>query len=352
MRRVRRKLMGLFVVLALLSSGMEKLQKHVENFDIEKVVNKITNLFTADDIAELKKELGPKVTGLPDSPDVSKMKNKIEGFVDSKEEDIISQANDVTVTFIDVGQGDCILISDNGENMLIDTGLHTAYDNVQTVLQENGVNAIDALVLTHPDADHIQSAPEIISDYNVETVYMSTAESDSETYSNLMTAAANIETIYPKAGDYIEFGNSSYQVVGPMNEYSDTNSCSLMLRMVNGEDEFLFTGDATGEETDDILAAGYDVSADVYKMAHHGSANEGCNNETFFSAINPQTVVVSCGYQNDYGHPHKESMSLVENYNCNLYRTDLQGTISCKSTGNGITWSVEPTTVFLNGNSL
>ena len=122
--------------------------------------------------------------------------------------------------------------------------------------------------------------------------------------------------------------------------------------MINGTDSFLFTGDATGEETDDMIETGMDVRADVYKAAHHGSANDGCNSETFLGAVNPKYTVISCGYLNDYGHPHVETMAFLKLIGCKLYRTDLQGSITCVSYGNGsYEWNTNPTDDYRNGNS-
>lgn len=267
----------------------------------------------------------------------------------------IKKTNTVKVTFCDVGQGDSILIKDNSTFMLIDTGAYSAYDNLQSILNENKVKKINTMVLTHPDADHIQSAVDIIEDYGVGKIYMPTVESDSKTYQYLMQTIKreHIKVIHPYAGDTINFGKAKYKVLGPVgtSSYSDTNSHSIIIKMTNGKDTFLFTGDATGDETEDMLAAGYNVSADVYKAAHHGSANDGCNEESFLASVDPEAVVISCGYQNNYGHPHRETMDLIQYYGLKLFRTDLQGTISCTSKGDdSIKWSQKPSTNYTNGN--
>ncbi len=269
-----------------------------------------------------------------------------------------SNLANVYVEFIDVGQGDSTLIVDNGQAMLIDTGLYEAYDNVKDTLREYGVSTIDVLILTHPDADHIQAAPAIIEDYDVETCYMPVVTNDTAAYERAINSlyTNNVEVINPTAGDLIDFGTAKYEVLGPVYDiegaYDDTNSYSIIVKMTNGADSFLFTGDATGDETEDVLSTGMDVSADVYKASHHGSANDGCNSEAFIRAVSPETMVVSCGYHNDHGHPHRETMSLATEYGLTLYRTDLQGSVGALSTGNGIKWSVEPTTVYTNGNNL
>lgn len=256
-----------------------------------------------------------------------------------------SISDSISVTFIDVGQGDSILIQDHGQSMLIDTGYYSAFSNVEAVFEEKGVESIDVLVCTHPDADHIGSAASVVSYYGTETVYMPEIEKDSSSYGYLISAldTFDVTVIHPHTGDIIDFGTAKYEIIGPIAnaDYSDANSHSIIIRMINGKDTFLFTGDATGEETRDIFSSGVDVSAKVYKAAHHGSANDGCNNKEFISAVNPETIVISCGYGNDYGHPHKETMKMVGTYNLNVLRTDLQGTIRCISTGRGIEWDTE-----------
>lgn len=263
----------------------------------------------------------------------------------------VSNSALVKVSYIDVGQGDSTLISMDGFNMLIDTGTYEAYDNVQAVLAENNVDTIGCLVLTHPDADHIQNADEIIRDYNVMQVFMTDAEKDTKTYQDLITAinTYDIPVEYPTAGDQYEINDVKFDILGPQYgcEYEDTNSYSIIIKMVYGETNFLFLGDATGEEIADVPNS--DFSADVYKAAHHGSANCGCNSVDLLNAANPEFMVISCGYQNDYGHPHRETMEFASSYGLKLYRTDLQGTITCVTDGNSIYWDQQPSTNYICG---
>ncbi len=265
-------------------------------------------------------------------------------------------SSDFRVTFIDVGQGDCALIEDNGSAMLIDAGPKESVATIEAVLDQYQIKTIDTMVLTHNDADHIQGASNIIEDYGVGCIYMSdyAKETGSYYYLTKYISKYNVPVYYPKAGSSIPFGTATYEVVGPLQgaAYEDINSYSIIVRVRHGNDSFLFTGDATGEETDDILRAGIDVNAQIIKAAHHGSANQGCNNKAFWDAVNPEAVVISCARYNDHGHPHKEVMEMTQQRGCKLFRTDLQGTISCISTGNGVQWNMAPSDNYLNGNSL
>ncbi len=264
----------------------------------------------------------------------------------------------VYVEYIDVGQGDCSLIYDwaSDYSCLIDTGLYEAYDNVQATLSEYGIEELDALILTHPDTDHIQSAVDIIEDYNVSSVYMSRAVNyDAKSYEYLLKFLESYQgdVIYPNAGDIIFSCDSmKLSVIGPCSydDLEDTNGHSLVVRLDNGEDSFLFLGDATGAEIEEIMSSGYDLEADVLKASHHGSANDGCNSKSLFDRAMPEYLIVSCAYGNEYGHPHIETMELAKEYGLKLFRTDLQGNVRCTSYASELTWSEEPTTVYTNGN--
>ena len=270
---------------------------------------------------------------------------------------LMPEDDDFRVSFIDVGQGDCTLIWDNGSAMLIDAGPADSVGSIEAVLAQNGIDTIDSLILSHPDADHIGGAPDIILDHAVTKIYMPDYGKDTKAYDNLMHAIADSQTpvFHAKAGERIPFGTATYEVIGPVlkdgTAYDDANSYSIVLKVTHGNDTFLFTGDATGEETDDILRAGFNVNAQVLRAAHHGSANYGCNDAKFWLAVNPEVIVISCGYKNDHGHPHKETMEMTKMMRYKMYRTDLQGTVSCNSSGNGVSWSTAPCDNYLNGNA-
>lgn len=263
----------------------------------------------------------------------------------------------VRITYIDVGQGDSILIENNGCFALIDTGSYID-NNVFDVLEEYKVKEIDSLILTHNDADHIGNASELIYNYPVKNIYMSSEERDTKVYKNLISAIKNnygdINVYYPTLGDTIRLGNISFDVLGPVKDkhYEDSNSYSIILKLVNGRDSFLFTGDATGEEVEDAMEYGADFKADVLKLAHHGSANCGCNSENFLNTVDANVYIVSCGLDNEYGHPHIETMQYASTNGIHLFRTDLQGSIVCVSVGNKITWNKKYTDNYLNGNNL
>lgn len=290
------------------------------------------------------------------APDITKAQNITTPSVKTAEPTQASKAPepsselDANIIFIDVGQGDSTLITSKGMSVLIDTGKYEAYDNVQDILAENNVTDIDILILTHPDADHIQNASEIITDYNVSQVIMPKAENDTKAYDNLMSATEkeNVPIYNPLPGDTFLAGDMSFKVLAPsQNYYEDTNSYSIVIKATCGRKSFLFMGDATGEELEDV--ADTDFSADVYKVAHHGSANCGCNSIPFLNAVSPEYMIISCEYQNDYGHPHREVMEYAETMCLPVFRTDLQGSIACHCGGSKFIWNTAPTTNYICG---
>lgn len=258
-----------------------------------------------------------------------------------KQNEITYGNGEVEVTFIDVEQGDCILITDAGRCMLIDTGNKDSYKAIEEYLHGKGINTVDVLVITHPDLDHIGSSILLLAEFDIPTIYIPDVEGKSRDYTGLMSATRqrNTEVINPVCGLPIEFGTADYTIFCTNNiEYDDINSYSLIVKAVNGEDSFLFTGDATGEEIDAILKDGYDLSADVMMAANHGSSEDGSNSESFVKAVNPRSFVISGGDGSE------EVIKLANAVGLDVYKTNSQGKISFLSTKNGITANVEAIT--------
>ena len=242
--------------------------------------------------------------------------------------------NGVNVTFVDVGQGNCTLIYNNDDAIMIDTGMYTEYDKVCKALNDANITEIDCLVLTHPDADHISGAVELTEDrdYTVKSV-MQVYGITNDTYEMVQNNIDefDIPVINPKAGDVYEWCNATFTALGPIvtdqNVYNDTNSYSIVLRMDYGDTSFLFTGDAPTSEMNDIISAGFDIDVDIYQLSHHGSFND-CNNYLHLSAASPEAYVASCGINNLYGFPHDEVVTYTTFTNAPLYRTDTDGNIT------------------------
>lgn len=260
-----------------------------------------------------------------------------------------AQTDTLDVHFLDIGQGDCIIITQGNHAMMIDAGDNDKGTAVQSYLNYLGIDALDYFILTHPDADHIGGADVILYKFDCETVLMPDKETDTRTYDDVIQAmkSKRYSAVHPEVGDTYSFGDASFTVLGPIQEYSDNNNNSIVIRMNHGDNSFLFTGDAEEEAEWDILEEGLNIRADVLKAGHHGSSTS--TSDEFLEAVSPKYAVISCGEGNKYGHPHAETMNKFRQKGITVYRTDEQGTIIASSDGNTITWSESPSDSWLTG---
>ena len=240
------------------------------------------------------------------------------------------------VTSIEVGQGDSTLIQNNNQTVLIDAGHGDGYENASlNYLKEHYINTLDALILTHCDADHINDAKNIIYQLNVKKIYMSSRTSSSYTYMKLLNAIKEKKKniTVPKVGDTFQVGAGSIEFIGVGEGAQNNNDSSLCMRYDDGYHRFVFTGDAA-ESMEKKLNK---VQCDVFQAGHHGSAYS--NSDNLLSRMKASYVVVSCGKDNMYGHPHKEALQRFSRYDMVVYRTDELGTIRCVSKKNKLTFN-------------
>ena len=244
---------------------------------------------------------------------------------------------DLVVSFIDVGQGDSILLEQGEETMLIDCGPASSQGQLLDYLSERELDTIDYLVLTHPHEDHIGGAVAILESYPVEAVYMPDKTHTTSTYGDTLDAIRNqqLTVTTAQAGDRFSLGDATVEIVGPVSISNDLNNCSIVLRLAYEDVAFLFTGDAEAQEEADILNNGLDVQADVLKVGHHGSSSS--TYQDFLEAVDPEIAVISCGEGNDYGHPHQETLDILYSSHISTFRTDEQGTILAISDGQTVT---------------
>lgn len=254
-------------------------------------------------------------------------------FTESKE--------NLEVHFIDVGQGDATLIRQGEHAMLIDAGDNSKGTAVQAYLQMQNIEKLDYVIGTHPDSDHIGGLDVILYKFEWDTVMMPDVDKDTRTYEDVIKVIQdkNRQVTVPKAGETYSLGMAEFTIVCPQkNDYGDnSNNYSIGLRLEFGENHFLFTGDAEEEAEQDMLASGMDLSADVFKAAHHGS--DTANTEDFLETVDPDAVVISCGVENSYGHPRAAVMNQLRQMGVEVYRTDEQGTIVVYSDGENIIWN-------------
>ena len=245
----------------------------------------------------------------------------------------------LAVYFVDVGEGDGTVIRCGDTFLVIDGGEREQADTMNGLLRSLGTDTVDCYIATHPHSDHIGAAAGIFGSMNVKSVLV-TAFSEintptTNTYERLLTAIHNqgSDVIFASAGESLTFGELKLQILGPVEETSVYNNMSVVFRLEYGKTAFLFTGDAEKDSEALILAQGYDVSADVLKLGHHGSTSS--TTPAFLEAVSPRLAVISCGKNNDYGHPHKEILSLLQEEGIEYRRTDENGTITFAPEQNG-----------------
>ena len=255
---------------------------------------------------------------------------------ESGEESAILGDKTMTVHFIDVGQGDSIFIElPNGECMLIDAGERDFAGRVISLIDCLGYTKIDYIVATHPHSDHIGGMQRVIESFDIGKVYMPEAINDTSTFYNLLEAidAKGLGVTAVTAGLTADFGGASGVFVSPTAIVDNLNSCSAVLRLSYGNKSFLFTGDI---ESDAEATVKLDVSCDVLKVAHHGSYTS--SSDAFLKKTGAEYAVISCGTDNEYGHPHDAALNrLKKNGIEKIYRTDISGTITITTDGSNLT---------------
>lgn len=239
----------------------------------------------------------------------------------------------ISAHYLDIGQGDSIFIElPNSECMLIDAGIGNKGEYIEDYIKNTGYDKIDYLIATHPHADHIGSMDYIVSNMNIGSIYMPNVIATTKTYERLLESVQEkgLKIRSAKAGmSIIDENDLSVDILGPVEiDEDELNNCSIIVKITYENDSYLFVGDAEKEELRTVDA---DMSADVLKVGHHGSRTS--TTEEFLEEVSPRYAVISCGTDNDYGHPHKETINLLEDFNVEYYRTDLQGTITVTSDG-------------------
>lgn len=258
--------------------------------------------------------------------------------------------DDFQIHFLDVGQGDSALILCDGHAMLIDAGDNTKGTYVQNYLKKLGVEYLDLAVATHPDADHIGGMDVILQKYECSRLLLPDVVKDTKTYEDMVNVIEqkNINATHPYTGDNFALGSAQITILSPSrDDYEDVNDFSIVLKVTYGATRFLFTGDATKEIEEEMLSTGMDVQADVLKIGHHGSKTS--SGETFITAVAPEYAVISCGVDNEYGHPAAAVLNTLRSSGTNVYRTDEQGTIVLYSDGHDITFNCSPSTTWQVG---
>lgn len=218
---------------------------------------------------------------------------------------------DTAVHFIDVGQGDSALLLSGGQAVLIDAGTAESGAAVVRYLEELGVTELYGAVATHPHADHIGGMAQVIEAFPIEHFYLGPETQNTATYSGMLDALeeAGVQPVIPADGDELVFDSgASLTFLGPADDVpkSNLNDRSLITLFRAGDQDVLFMGDAESAAEESLLAHHPALTCDVLKVGHHGAATS--SSEEFLQAVRPSAAVISCGVDNDYGHPSDQTL--------------------------------------------
>lgn len=250
-----------------------------------------------------------------------------------------AQAGTLTVTWLDVGQGDAAVIQCGGQSMLIDGGKPEKSSYIYAWLQQHSLSYLDVIVATHVDADHIGGLSGALNYASVGTAYCPETTGTTETFQSFVKylAQRGKQITVPTAGETYALGGAQVQILGPLHCAEDSNDNSIVLKVSFGATSFLFTGDAERAEEQDLLNAGVNLQSTVLKVGHHGS--DTSTSYPFLRAVAPQYAVISVGAGNSYGHPTEAVLSRLRDAGVTTFRTDLQGEITAVSDGQTINFS-------------
>lgn len=242
----------------------------------------------------------------------------------------------LTIHSLNVGQGDSFLIrTPQGKAVLIDAGPPEAGEDVVRALGRYGVRQLDLVVATHPHADHIGGMRAVLEAVPVLRFLDSGQPYPTRTYTQLLETVKEkgITFLVAEAGQKFELDSGiTLEVLAPVQPLirgstgSDENANSIVLRLTAGTFSMLFTGDSEAETERRLIAAGANLSAQVLKVAHHGSRY--CTSRDFLERVRPEVAIISCGKENDYGHPAQATLNRLRSYVREIHRTDLEGEIT------------------------
>lgn len=241
----------------------------------------------------------------------------------------------LSIHMIDVGQGDSILVqTPTNKNILIDGGDEDSENIIISYLRQKRIKTIDIIIATHPDSDHIGSLDNIIKKFNVNSIYMPEQSTDSEAYQNLINSCTdkNLSIQHLYKNDVLNIDNNiNIYVLSPSYIQEESNLNSIVFKLTFNDNSFLFMGDAEEENKKEILHSFKLNNINFIKIGHHGS-NSSSSLE-FIKKISPDIAAISCGYKNQYGHPHREVINNLKQNHISIYRTDRIGDIVFYSDG-------------------
>lgn len=247
--------------------------------------------------------------------------------------------NEMKIHFIDVGQGDSILIQVNNKNLLIDSGSKSEKKKLENYLKSIYIPQFDYIIATHPHEDHIGNMNYIINNYKINNFYSPKIQSNTTAFESMAEALARkdikIKTLKANNNNNnnnsIDLGdNTLVEIFSPnLDSYDNLNNYSPIIKISYGNNSFLFTGDAEEDVEGEVLSKSFNLKSDVLKIGHHGSSTSTSKN--FLDRVNPGITIISVGKENSYGHPSNKTLEKIKA--TTVYRTDINGSIVITSDG-------------------
>lgn len=245
----------------------------------------------------------------------------------------------LSVYFLNIGQGDSTYIKTAaGDDILIDAGKNDAGDIVVNYLKQLGVDDLEVMIATHPDADHVGGLDTVLAKFKVQSVYAPKVSHTTDTFKDFLLAVKKegLTIKAAKSGATLPLKGVTAKFVAPVSTYDDDlNEWSAVLHLAYGNNRFLFTGDAEKKSETDMLESKQALKADVLKVGHHGSISS--TSAAFLKAVSPKYAVISVG-KNSYGHPAATILNRLKSAKVMMYRTDLNGTVMAVSDGKKISF--------------
>ncbi len=247
--------------------------------------------------------------------------------------------DDSYVRMIDVGQGDSILLYSNGYSALIDTGPAENSEDLIADLHSIGIDIIDVLILTHLHIDHTGGVTDLYNNFQIENLILPGLSTFSEGIYSAQFAidkmTRNGKGVY-SAKESMEFslGEIDVKILASYYDNEIENNRSLIIKAFLKDKSFLFMGDAEAQAEKLLIKENKDLNCDILKVAHHGSSTSTIKD--FLEIATPEIALISVGKNNIYNHPHRATITLLKKFDCKIYRTDKDGSITVKVVNNKI----------------
>lgn len=249
----------------------------------------------------------------------------------------------LTIHYLDVGQGSAVLMEQDGHYMLYDGGPGSSSSFLVSYLSKLHISQLDYIIVSHYDSDHLSGIIGVLNNFSVQTLLAPDYQPDTKLYRSFLKTCQNksITPTVPITGTTYSFANTTFQIVSPLpDSYNDLleeeNNQSIGIRLSNGAHSFLFLGDLQSDGEKQLTTGSFNLKSTVYYVSHHGSKTS--SSSLLLEKVKPEYAIISVG-QNSYGHPSSSVLSRLNQLGCQIFRTDLQGTILSYSDGQTLTFN-------------